>query len=240
MMNAVPKRVKDITNQQFGYLTALQFVSSNRQGSRWLYSCKCGNTLEARSNTVAYESKKGKPNFPSCGCQELAQKTKHGYRKAKDTHPLYSVLKGMKERCYLQTCPVFKWYGAVGVTVCQEWLDDPKAFIEWGLVNGWSKGMHIDKDILCEKLGIRPHVYSPETCQFVTAKENVGFATNRDNFGKHPNVKLSHAQVAEILRLYFSGEQTSMSQLARDYKVHNSSIQRLISLEKKRGLRVTS
>lgn len=30
----------------------------------------------------------------------------------------------------------------------------------------------IDKDILCTKLNIRPKIYSPETCLWITKKEN--------------------------------------------------------------------
>ena len=114
--------------------------------------------------------------------------------------------------------------------------DNPEAFIAWGLANEYAVGLHIDKDILCESLGIRPPVYSPETCQFVSAKTNVGYSCNRDQHGKHPNVKLSHDQVSEILQKYFSGVETNQSQLARDYGLKSpSSIRRLIQAHKVQG-----
>ena len=100
----------------------------------------------------------------------------------------------------------------------------------WEYQCGWEPNTHIDKDILSDKLGIHPHVYGPKTCQWVSAKVNVGYATNRDNFGKHPNVRLSHKQVEEILNYYFSGEITNKSELARMYGVHCSSIRRLIRI----------
>lgn len=223
---------KDITGQIFGSLTAVHYDHSNGAGlAFWQYRCKCGNTHIARANTITHQSKLGDPETPSCGCVELARKTKHGFRKAKDTHPAYKAYRGMMSRCYTVNDTGYQWYGALGVTVCEEWKDNPQAFVEWSLKNGWAKRLHIDKDILCASLGIHPHIYSPETCQWVTAKRNVGHATNRTNYGKHPNVKLSQTQVDEILALYFSGEETNQSELARLYGIQSpSSIGRLIKL----------
>ena len=136
----------------------------------------------------------------------------------------------MMSRCYDTNCPEYKWYGAIGVTVCDEWKGNPEAFVKWSLENGWAKGLHIDKDILSEAKGIHPHIYSPETCQWVDARTNVGFATNRSNYGKHPNVKLSQKQVDEILAAYHSG-QANGPELARHYGVNTSTIYRLIKLD---------
>lgn len=227
------KRVKDITGQQFGSLKALRFSHVKNRMAYWEYQCKCGEIHIARANTVTYMAKKAGEDteLPSCGCVELARKTKHGFRKAKDTHPAYRAYRSMMSRCYNSNDPGYEWYGAVGVTVCDEWRGNPKAFVEWALSSGWAPSLHIDKDILCKEKGIFPHVYSPETCQWVTAKENVGFATNRDNFGSHPNIKLSHEDVAEILGLYFSGKVTRYTELAEMYGVSSpSTIQRLINL----------
>lgn len=222
---------QNISGQRFGSLTAISLDHTANNGSYWAFQCKCGNTHVARANTVKYIAKRGDPELPSCGCVELARKTKHGYRKAKETHPLYKIYRGMVDRCYNKNTPSFKWYGGIGVTVCKEWLNNPEAFIDWGLKSGWEENLHLDKDILSKKLGKSPHIYSPETCQWVTAKVNVGFATNRTNFGKHPNVKLSQEQVDEILYKYFNGIETNQSELARQYGLKSpSSIGRLISL----------
>lgn len=226
-------RYKDITGMTFGSLTAVRLSHINEARlAFWLFSCKCGKDHTARANTVAYEAKKrNDPELPSCGCVELSRKTKHGYRKASDTHPLYHLHRGILNRCYNTNYPQYIWYGEKGVTVCDEWINDPAAFIEWGMQNGWQPGMHIDKDILCEQLNIHPHVYSPETCQFVTPKVNVGFATNRANYGKHPNVRLSQESVNELLTKYFSGEETNQSELARQYGLKSpKSVSRLIKL----------
>jgi hypothetical protein len=222
-VHSMGKRVKDITNQRFGSLVAKKYSHISNRMAYWEYLCDCGKLHVTRANTVSYRAKKGDPELPSCGCVELARKTKHGYRKAKDTHPTYKAWRGMLSRCYDSNGPGFKWYGAVGVTVCEEWKNNPQAFVEWSIKNGWKPGLHIDKDILCEQKGISPHIYSPETCQWVSAKTNVGFATNRKNYGKHPNVKLSEEEANRIIELYNSGEANG-PKLAKMFGVHTGSI----------------
>lgn len=219
------KHAKNLTNQTFGSLTAIKPTRKVNGMVYWEFRCICGAIHKARGNTVVHQATKKKdPELPSCGCIEKARKTKHGFRTIHNTHPAYRAYRGMMTRCYNPNSPEYRWYGALGVTVCDEWKNNPQAFVYWAIQNGWKKGLHIDKDILCELQGIIPHIYSPSTCQWVSAKTNVGFATNRDNYGKHPNIKLSHEQVAEIKRKYFTGEITNKSQLARDYGVTPNTI----------------
>lgn len=228
-------RSKDITGQRFGSLVAIKPTHKVNSMWYWDFQCDCGKVHNARANTVAHQSKLNKPMIPSCGCVELANKTNHGFRKAKYTHPAYAAYRSIMNRCYNANEPLYKWYGAVGVTICDEWKNNPEGFVQWSIENGWEPGLHIDKDILCEQQGISPHIYSPNTCQWVKPQVNVAFATNRNNFGKHPNVRLSNEQVAEIEQLYFSGQQTNMSELARQYGLLSpSSISRLIRLAKQR------
>lgn len=224
------KRSKDLTGQTFGSLTAIKPLRIHNGMTHWLFNCVCGKEFEARGNTVVHQAKLiAGAEYPSCGCKELEHKTKHGYRKAEDTHATYRAYRGMMSRCYSSGDTGYKWYGAMGVTVCAEWRNNPEAFIEWSLSNGWQPRLHIDKDVLCEAKGIHPHIYSPETCQWVSAKVNVGFATNRDNFGKHPNVRLSHAEVSQILAEYAAGG-TTKSALARKFGVTPSSVNRLVRI----------
>lgn len=220
---------KDLRGQRFGSLVALQISHRGSDGTAyWSYQCDCGKQHIARGNVVSHQAKKGDPKLPSCGCEELARKTTHGLRTVSHTHPIYRSYRGMMTRCYNPKSKEFKWYGAIGITVCDDWWCNPEEFAQWAISSGWFQGAHLDKDILCDKLEIYPHIYSPDTCQWTTAKANVGYAVNRDNYGSHPNVKLSHDQVAEILLRLNQGE--SRHDLAREFQVHESSIRRLVKL----------
>ena len=224
-------RIKDITGIKFGSLTAIKVAYVKNRAAYWEYSCVCGKTHIARANNVAHRAtSQNDPELPSCGCIEIARKTKHGFRKANDTHPAYRAYRSMMDRCYNPNANGYKWYGALGVTVADCWKDNPEAFVKWSLENGWDKDLHIDKDIKCKAKGIYPHIYSPDTCTWTTAKTNLAEAANRTNYGKHPNIKLSQEEVDEILHLYSSGEVTNQSELARMYGLSQSSIRRLLQL----------
>ena len=42
-------------------------------------------------------------------------------------------------------------------------------------------GYELDKDILCQNMNISPKIYSPQTCMFISKKENISEATSRRN-----------------------------------------------------------
>lgn len=57
---------------------------------------------------------------------------------------LYNVWKTMRQRCYNPNCTDFRWYGARGISVCNEW-DDFTVFREWAYKSGYKKGLTIDR-----------------------------------------------------------------------------------------------
>ena len=44
--------------------------------------------------------------------------------------------------------------------------------------SGFKEELELDKDILCEKLNIYPKIYSPETCMWITKRENIKSSNN--------------------------------------------------------------
>jgi hypothetical protein len=77
-------------------------------------------------------------------------------------HPLYGIWQAMKRRCYNQNVDGYRWYGAVGISVCKRWRNNFSAFV---------------KD-----MGPRPHAatlerintrgnYKPSNCRWATPKE---------------------------------------------------------------------
>lgn len=37
---------------------------------------------------------------------------------------LYAIFSGMKQRCYNPRNQHYKWYGAKGITLCEEWMGE--------------------------------------------------------------------------------------------------------------------
>lgn len=105
----------------------------------------------------------------SCGCNRLG---KLKPRKYSVHNPIiYSCWSCMISRCYDKTNTSYNDYGGRGVIVCERWKNNYQYFLDWALLNGWEKGLQLDKDIKGNGL-----LYSAETCTFVTAKVN---ANNR-------------------------------------------------------------
>jgi hypothetical protein len=102
----------------------------------------------------------------SCGCyrnQRLSESnTVHGVSK----HPLYVVWKHMVRRCTNDRDKHYKDYGGRGIAVCAEWVGSPDVFVEWGISNGWKKGLQIDREN-------NDDGYSPDNCRFVKPLKNV-------------------------------------------------------------------
>ena len=87
-------------------------------------------------------------------------------------HPLYSRWNNMKSRCHNPNNPSYKDYGARGITVCDEWRNDFKAFYDWSMANGYQDDLTIDRTD-------NDRGYSPDNCRWVTMEVQ---CTNRRDY----------------------------------------------------------
>ena len=116
----------DLTGRRFGMLVVIGFSRSIRidHPSRsalyphWNCVCDCGQSKEANGQSL----KGGIVN--SCGC--LA-----GVRHGMTETDIYKIWTGMLTRCFNPNCPAYKWYGARGVVVCDEWRGSFPAFLSY-------------------------------------------------------------------------------------------------------------
>lgn len=70
----------------------------------------------------------------------------------------------MRRRCYDPAFIVYRYYGARGVTVCDEWRTDFEMFQKWAFESGWRRGLTLDR-IDCQR------GYEPSNCRWVTRAE---------------------------------------------------------------------
>lgn len=84
---------------------------------------------------------------------------------AKTRRKLMKVFIHMKERCYDDKDRRFKDWGGRGIKICQEWLEDSTAFLDWAIGAGYKPGLCIDR---IDNDGD----YSPDNCRWVTLAEN--------------------------------------------------------------------
>ena len=87
----------------------------------------------------------------------------HGLSKTR----LYSIYSGMKQRYYNPNNQHYQWYGAKGITICDDWLGDNglQNFFEWSLSHGYNENLTIDR--INSGKG-----YSPDNCQWITSAAN--------------------------------------------------------------------
>lgn len=170
----------DLTGRRFGRLVVLKRVGTKLNQKLWLCKCDCGNTIEAITQHLQNGGTK------SCGClvkQLSSERSKtHGLKilirngvKSVETD-LYKVWISMRSRCSNKKSKEFLWYGARGITVCEEW-NDPEVFIEWAKANNYERGLQIDR--IDNNKG-----YSPYNCRFITCKENIRNRRNTLKLGR--------------------------------------------------------
>jgi len=163
---------------KLSFLKAVSFTdkssSDNNKSVRYvLCLCKCGKETSTRLSSLI------NGHTWSCGCQNKSHLKKgEVFKKKSIKYSQYhtnisTIYNGMIRRCYKSHCKEYRWYGAKGVTVCDEWRNDYQKFLDWALSNGWQKGLQLDKDIKGDG-----KLYSPETCSFVTALVNSNNKTN--------------------------------------------------------------
>lgn len=78
---------------------------------------------------------------------------------------LKDVCQQMVQRCYNPNNKDYKYYGKKGVKVYEKWRENPNAFYEWAINNGYKEGLTIDR--------INPDGnYEPDNCRWVTMAVN--------------------------------------------------------------------
>ena len=119
----------DITGRKFGRLTVLDYAGSGR----WTCRCECNEV----SSISGKDMRSG--NTQSCGCLAIERASKlarernwqHGYASGRRKTPEYRAWCAMKNRCNNPANGNFKYYGARGIGVTQEWQGDFIAFYKY-------------------------------------------------------------------------------------------------------------
>lgn len=147
-------KIKELEGLKIGKLTVLNEYYKKGKHTYWKCRCECGKEkLIYSHNLISGKTK-------SCGCI----KNKHiGGYKSKSKR-LVKIFIGMKQRCYNPNAINYKKYGAKGVKICNDWLNDSRKFYEWSENNGYNDNLTIDR------IDTRGN-YEPDNCRWVTYKE---------------------------------------------------------------------
>lgn len=139
-------------------LTGLSYFKEMYGQSRRMVEakCECGVTKDYVFGSIKNGDTK------SCGCfkSEELKESPHAKTHGLTGHPLFTIWRGMRERCYYPSHNRYYRYGKLGITVCPEWKDDFKAFYDWAVKNGWQEGYSIERRYNDKN-------YEPANCKFI-------------------------------------------------------------------------
>lgn len=76
---------------------------------------------------------------------------------------IYRIWGNMIQRCDNPNNTHYKYYGGIGINVCDEWRNS-KDFIKWAMENGYEENLTLDR--IDGTKG-----YYPDNCRWVTRKE---------------------------------------------------------------------
>ena len=114
---------------------------------------------------------------PRCG-RVVEMYAAHYYRGSSSCHcidsrnnRLYRIWTNMKSRCNNPNFPSYRYYGARGIKVCDEWKDNFLIFESWALANGYRDDLSLDR---VDNNGN----YEPSNCRWATLREQAGNKSN--------------------------------------------------------------
>ena len=150
--------VIELIGKRFGRLVVIEKDSTSKR-TKWICQCDCGNIKSIQQCHL----KSGAT--VSCGCYQKEKASEYNTTHGKTGHSLNNRWCAMKQRCYNPKCKSYKNYGARGITVCDEWLNDFDSFYNWSIENGYQEDLELDR--IDNDKG-----YSPDNCRWVKAVTN--------------------------------------------------------------------
>lgn len=145
-----------------------------RRGKNYYYTItfkNTGYTREIRKSVADSGMAKDRLSPDICGVACMGEKTRKSNPKA------YSVWKNMIERCYSINRKDYKFYGGIGVTVSERWLNFEYFLEDLSSIEGYNKDkfykgeLQLDKDTKHTDES-EPKRYSIDTCVFLSREDN--------------------------------------------------------------------
>lgn len=155
-----------------------------------IYNCRCihcGTVKQMRLSSIIRRKDDRCTHYINVGSIHILNIDKE---KSIPDERLKQLFKLMLRRCYDENNSDYRFYGAKGITVCDEWIENPRLFYDWAITHGYQKYLSIDR--VQEDKG-----YTPENCRWIPLIDNSRFKSNTNYITA--TVTLSGKQWASLI-----------------------------------------
>lgn len=187
----------DLIGKRFGKLTIIEVAYQKDYRTYLRCKCDCGKEkIILRENITRGLTR-------SCGCYKKNNSLNIKYP---NYTRLWNIWYGIKRRCFCNKEKSYKFYGAKGITVCDEWKNDFMTFYKWAIENGYEYGENIPR-LTIERKNVYGN-YEPSNCCWKEYKEQMLNTTRNHRLlykGKNMTIKeISQDLGIEYMELYNS------------------------------------
>lgn len=152
------KKPIDRIGDVYGVMEIISIRYDGPKGNK-IYHCKC--------KECGYES-----NY-SLGMLKRNPQCRHVQTRNWRSRRLSHIFSGMKTRCNNSNDDSYKEYGAKGIRICDEWMNDSEKFENWAYKNGYDENTPFGK-LTIDRIDSTGN-YCPENCRWVTLENNAKF-----------------------------------------------------------------
>lgn len=198
-MDKTAKEIKDgMIGARYNRLVISKCLGVVGGHKRYECMCDCGGKTTAQ----LFDLKSN--NTRSCGCLQRETASKNSFRHGGyiDKKPEYRIYTAIKSRCYNPNSKGYQWYGALGVSMSDDWKSDFNNFFN-------DMGKRPSASLSVERIDVSKG-YEASNCYWADIETQ---ANNK----------------RDTVRITYNGETKSATQWARQYGVNTKVLRSRLS-----------
>lgn len=208
----------NIIGKVFNQLTVIKLDHKKKYNKYYLCKCTCGNTCVVfRSHLISGHTK-------SCGCTSNKRRRESLTTHGKSGSKLYKVYYEIRNRCCNPHSNNYYKYGAKGITICKEWLENFNNFYNWAIANGYKEGLSIDRINTLKN-------YSPDNCRWVNSQvQAMNKPLSKANTSGYLGVNFNKSKNKWVARIIINGVRKEIGTYDTAEEAHTARISKIKEL----------